>query len=157
MSHQSDVALSGPSLSRGVSVRRIALASALLACASPVPLTAQAAVCRGPDATATQIVDVVTDLVTGSSADNLTIRSKFQLPSSSSAGKIVLVADERICSKVRDAMNAAFQTPGLNRQIYVVKTTDGYAALDPSPGPGEWTPLVFVSKKYQFKGSLAAF
>ena len=148
---------STPSLSRVAITRSTALAAALLACASATALSAQTAVCRGPDATATQIIDVVADLVTGSSADNLTIRSKFQLSSTSSPNKIVLVADERICSKVRDAMNAAFQTPGLNRQIYVVKTTDGYAALDPSPGPGEWTPLLFVSRKYQIKGSLAAF
>lgn len=123
----------------------------LVAMAWPGPVDAQSPVCRGSAATATRMMTFVEKLVNATDADHQILRDSLNLPYSSNPN-ITLITNESACKKVRDAMSTAYQTPGQARQIWVVKTTDGYAALDPLEPSGEWTYLLLVSNHYAYKG-----
>ena len=123
----------------------------LLVMVWPSPVDGQSSVCRASTATATRMITFVQKLASANDADHQILRDSLNLPYSSNPS-ITLIANESTCKKVRDAMNTAYQTPGQTRQIWVVRTTDGYAALDPLEPSGEWRYLLFVSKKYAYKG-----
>ena len=127
------------------------LVCVVLTVSSSAAIDAQSPVCLPSDSTVPAMIASIERLVSLNDADSQILRDSLELPQSSTP-HITLVTTESTCKKVRDAMNAAYQTPGQSRQIWVVKTTDGFAALDPLQPYSEWRFLFFVSKKYEYKG-----
>ena len=122
------------------------------------PAFTAAPICRPADTFSAMIIERLDTVLTSSAQTNATLRTAVAVTYTTTVSKIVLVTDERICGKVLDGVNAALQTPGRARQLYVVNTGGGFAALDPFPGTtGEYTPLLFLNKRYVMTGALNSF
>ncbi|HEX5408163.1 MAG TPA: hypothetical protein VFW89_00150 [Gemmatimonadaceae bacterium] len=118
---------------------------------------AQAQTCRSPDDLSADVLHFVRDLLTSTDAGDARLRDSVALSPITDTTKVVVVTDERTCSKVLAGVNAEFRTAGLARTLYVVKTPNGYFAQDPDRPTGEWRPLVVLTKQYQPTGMIAAF
>jgi hypothetical protein len=125
---------------------------------SPATAAPAATVCLGPDSFATQVVLPYVDSVLLSTSSNyVNVKNSVGVTYSTTVSKIVFVTDERTCGNVQDGINTASKTPGVARQLYVIGTGSGYAALEPHrPGPvTENTPLFFLTKQYVVTGGVA--
>jgi hypothetical protein len=97
----------------------------------------------------------VRELVSTADTQRVRLRNHLGLSKMDST-KVVLVGTAAICNSVAVGINAALQTPGLVRQLYVVQAGRVFAAQDPGHPAGEHWPTVVVDSKYKFVSAVMA-
>jgi hypothetical protein len=110
--------------------------------------------CLPPDDYALVLRGFVREIVAATDTGDVSLRVTLGLAKMDST-KVVFVTDNKICNSVAVGYNTAQGTPGLVRQLHVVKAGNVYAAKDPGHMTGEWCPTVSFTSKFKFiKGLL---
>lgn len=101
--------------------------------ARPAPLPAQT-VCRPADSLGSRFLAHVARHSAPSNATDATVRDSLHLGAVSSRTEVVIVTQESVCKKARDAYQASLGGAGgspFSGRVYVVKSGTTYAVLDP--------------------------
>lgn len=122
----------------------VAIAAVLSGCAPA--LQAQAASsCRPADQSSDQVQAMVSDIATGTDSLSKADRDSTGIPATT-ISKISLTTDSRTCDKAVQAVNTVFGTPGVARQVYVIKIDASFAVVDPQSPPGMDAVFIFDRK-----------
>lgn len=97
----------------------------------------------------------VRELVSTADPNRIGIRNHLGFKSMDST-RVLFVTDDATCNNVALGLNAAFATPGLVRQLYVVAVGTLYAAADPTNPMGEWLGTHSLDNKFKFKATVLA-
>jgi hypothetical protein len=95
------------------------------------PIQAQTS-CRPASPSSNTYLGELKTLAVSTDSIDLVTKVNAKLPTASE-GNVTFVTDSRTCDKAVAALNTAYQTPGLARQVYVFKFgNNAFVAMDPA-------------------------
>lgn len=118
-----------------------------------------ATMCLASDSKAVHLRSELTLMATGNDPYPQ-VRSMFHIPQVTS-DQITIVSDSTVCASAAAAYDREMarinNTSPRSRTVYVVRIgTAGYAIQDPTEqGSGEWTPVIFVDRLFNYVSSWA--
>ena len=138
----------GPHTMRHSAMTRIFFLVLVVALYAP-GLTAQASSCRPDDDTSAVMLSSYREIASAVTQSAVATRNALKLQATT-AVNVTMVTDKRICDKMVAGLNSTLRTPGLSRQLYVIKIGNNYAVKDPDHPAGEWLPTVTFDKNGKF-------